>query len=514
MIVSAIDPNSQLPTIGEVAALFPAHRWESIVWKDFFLAWPVGFSEVFFGENFSVLKIGMCWIFEDGRPVVLSSARIHDLVVQGVLPDSAWTGGNFLVLIIDAEHAACAVWSDFIASIPFHYSRQPGFCGSLYVSLIELVNRCSYPVDSEKLDCFDSSSGIRPGESFYTDVRRAMPGLQSIYGEISLREVVFHHEFSGGLQEVASVLEVGVSGFLDLNPESADVPVQLSGGMDSTLLALCIDRSGRQLVGFHQVYPQDASDELREVRLNLLALRSSSSVVLVPVSVSRAKKEENNMRMIDFPVNVTSFLSPALAESVKKISASLILFNGCGGDEVFASLKNLPDWERCLPFRDFISVLFFYDLSFRHKVSALYRFFRKKFANPSGDQKINPSKMHLPRSFENCFYHSQWQIYFMHGLLVVTPLRCALLTRSVMARDSVAAYWMNGRRRGLQNELLRRLSNGRISKDVRKKVNFNGFVCDYLSCEDKDRRRLSDQQALVILRRKKKKADSAQGDRE
>lgn len=514
MIVSVIDPNSHVPTVDAVAALFPAHRWESMVWKDFFLVWPVDFSEVFFGENFSILKIGVCWVFEDGRPVVLSSARIHDLVVQGIVPDSAWTGGNFLVLILDAEQGSCAVWSDFIASIPFHYSRQPRFCGSLYVGLIELVNGCSYPVVSEMLDCFDSSSGIRPGESFYTDVRRAMPGLQSICGAISLREVVFHHEFSGGAQEVVAVLDAGVSGFLGLNPEPADIAVQLSGGMDSTLLALCIDRFARQLVGFHQVYPQDASDELQEVRLNLLAFQSSSRVVLVPVSVPRAKKEENNMSMIDFPVNVTSFFSPTLADSVKKISASPILFNGCGGDEVFASLKNLPDWERCLPFRDFIAVLFFYDLSFRHKISALYRFFRKKFAGPSGDQKIDPSKMHLPRGFENCFYHSQWQIYFMHGLLVITPLRCALLTRSVMARDSVAAYWMNGRRRGLQNELLRRLSNGRISKDVGKKVNFNGFACDYLSCEDKDRRRLGDQQALVVLRRKREKNETVRSDKE
>ena len=262
-------------------------------------------------------------------------------------------------------------------------------------------------------------------------------------------------------------------------PNSA---LSLSGGMDSSVLALVAKDQLLPLQPYSAVFPGFKADESSAIDALVQALGVPTRKVEL-VKFQARDSYEALCELSDYPVYPATFMATTLARLMAKEGAEYLI-DGNGGDELF-------DWPmlsvvtRTLGWGGFARAAWALMASIgrRRKLNAsdypvarhlLKRLIFGKINSPT-QSAVNAAKRLLGSSDENLFYLAGEQQIAKLGLEVRSPFRDAYVIKQILPFMPFAA-WHSGQRRALQSQLCSLLSNGKLQLVREKKVNFDEFA--------------------------------------
>ena len=276
-----------------------------------------------------------------------------------------------------------------------------------------------------------------------------------------------------------SLVALGISCGQAFTPNSA---LSLSGGMDSSLLALVAKNQGNEFRAYSAVFPGFNADESNAIDALVQALGLATQKVELVKFQARESYEEL-CQLSDYPTYPATFVATKLARLMVSEGAEFFI-DGNGGDELF-------DWPllglvaRARGWRGFAHTAWalMASISRRRKFNGtdypvarhwLKRLIFGKINRPTHSAVVTAARL-LGSSDESAFYLAGEQQIARLGLEVRSPFRDAYVIKQILPFMPLAA-WHKGQRRALQSQLCSALSNGKLHLAREKKVNFDEFA--------------------------------------
>ena len=328
------------------------------------------------------------------------------------------------------------------------------------------------------------------GPALYSEVALVPPGVLQCFSTPQRFTLNWPNraQFLATFDSAASNQNQAISASLDalriscaqaFAPNSA---LSLSGGMDSSLLALLAKDQHLPLQPYSAVFPGFKADESSAIDALVQALGVTTRKVELGKFQAR-ESYEALCELSDYPVYPATFVATTLARLMATDGAEYLI-DGNGGDELF-------DWPllgliaRARGWRDFAHAASALVTSIHRRKNfnatdypvvrhLLKRLVLGRINSPSQSAAITATRL-LASSDESLFYLAGEQQIARLGLEVRSPFRDAYVIRQILPFMPSAA-WHGGQRRALQSQLCAALSDGQLRLVREKKVNFDEFA--------------------------------------
>jgi hypothetical protein len=440
---------------------------------------------IFEGECFAYLY-GNPWCLLGGARKKLDCRFFLDQFRDGYCPNELNIGGQFFVVFARAT-GGFLVLSDVCGSYPLFFFERDGFVFlSAFVDLIRSSSGFDINLDSLALQSFNKNIRFGQISTVYKDVIRVAPGLWSS-----------HPALLSPKRLLVEAPEKNLSYSFAIDIAMAAIPVEarflhdsvaalcLSGGLDSSLIALLLLRNGIRFSVYSGVFPDLPCDESKSIEKFLKGLQklghsADSTTVQLKIDSGRAEEcYESSSSCLDYPLFPMSVMRCEIVRRAYSEGAR-VLFDGNGGDEIFAIPATAAITNSSYHHRDVLVALARNfvrrpNLRTAKKILGAMRTIICIGYEPPSDLESLIGRRYRPQAVLHPFYAPLWQFCYLNGMRLVQPFRCGLLAKYFLSQSFSKLYFADGYFRGLERAMISRMSNG-IKIDPYLKVNFNSFT--------------------------------------
>ena len=300
-------------------------------------------------------------LFEHRRPARLSP-QVQDEVrstLGGSLIDNFW--GGYVAILGGPSSEGVSLIRAPLGDLPCYWAEDGGLVlAASDVSLLLAAGLSRPGIDEDALARYLLAEDLRTSWTCLEGIRELRGGgrLTVAPGAIAADVLWSPWSFAAGSRQVTEAREaarrVHVTA-LDcvqaLATEHRSVVLKLSGGLDSSIVAACLARTGRKVTALNLVTSDPAGDERHHARRVAEALAlpmierlrdsgrvdlSSSLAARLPRPTARAFLQQSNQ----------------IAAEIALETGSSAVFDGGGGDNVFCSLHSPRPAADCLLSKD------------------------------------------------------------------------------------------------------------------------------------------------------------------
>ncbi len=423
-----------------------------------------------------------------GQSVALSATWLDQQRFDQATLDQIF--GQYVLFQLDRQSGELLLQRDPLGAYPVHVMVQ---ADTIYLAsdICQLAAVRSAPLALnlnalQRLHQFGLSSW--QGQSLYVDIQLVPPGVLQRFLVPTLtlqspdRTRLLKH-FDDELVDQSTVVTNSLAALkLSCTQSfSGKSGLLLSGGMDSSLLALLASQSDSDYQAYSAIFPGFKADESQVIEqlTRVLSIKTQA----FELSHFRAENDyERLCALSDYPAFPGSFIATSLACVMVKDGLSHLI-DGNGGDELFdwstqsvssrargwrgffkfaVTIANLI-WQRGFSSQDYVPL--------RHLIK---RVVMRRINNPLQRSEQAAQRI-LGSSDESPFYLAVEQQIARLGMEVRSPLRDAYVIQAILPFMPQAA-WRGGQRRALQSQLCSALSHNQINLKREQKVNFNEFA--------------------------------------
>lgn len=399
--------------------------------------------------------------------------------------------GQYTIALFCRRHKRLYVVRDIFGSLPLHWTKTAS--GSVHACDIRQISAVvgkPLTLSLVALRAYQQELALPPSSDLYVGIHQHTPGScasfsasDAIRYDATLSPAKILHGFSSQTppRDALDQLIAALANSIDICQGGAKTAISLSGGMDSTLIALSAVTSakstpGNAPIGISCVFPGLSCDESTKI-LHLVdetQLVHESIRCVDPAFVNWQQRLFNATDYVPFPA---AHIGLQVAQCAKQIGCVQLL-DGNGGDELF-------DWDAldlaqmAIHGSDYFQLIQMLlkpgaglrGLALRHLIK---RALLGRLLTPARAPLDVCLKMINP-SLNRAFYLAAEQVASSAGITLFSPFRDLRILKLLLPWLPSVAF-RSGIRRGLQADAVYMLSGGKIRLKRSEKVNYDEFA--------------------------------------
>lgn len=399
--------------------------------------------------------------------------------------------GQYTIALFCRRQSRLHMVRDIFGSLPLHWAQAAW--GSIHASDIRQVSAvlgAPLTLSLVALRAYQRQLALPSSSDLYIGIHQHAPGTcasfstnGSIVRGATLSANLLLSDFSSQKTppDAAEQLNAAVSDSIKMCQLRATAAISLSGGMDSTLIALsaaALAKSSGTIapIGVSCVFPGFDCDESAKIS-RLIGITQIAHETIICREPRFAHWQQSLFYATDYVPFPAAQIGLQVVQRAKQMGFMQLL-DGNGGDELFdwntldlAQMATHPrDYGQLiralLKSRSRLNVL-----ALRHLIK---RVFLGRWAQSARDPLAVCQKMLSP-SLNRAFYLAAEQVTSSAGVALYSPLRDLRILKLLLPWLPGAAF-QAGIRRGLQSNMVYQLSGGSIRLKRDEKVNFDEFA--------------------------------------
>ena len=399
--------------------------------------------------------------------------------------------GQYTIAIFCRRHERLYVARDVFGSLPLHWTQTAwGSVHACDIRQISAVLGAPLTISLVALRAYQQELALPPSSDLYIGIHQHPPGScasfsasDAIRYDATLSPAKILHGFSSQTppRDALDQLIAALANSIDICQGGAKTAISLSGGMDSTLIALSAVTTAKNTacnapIGISCVFPGLSCDESVKISqlIDETQLVHETVTCIDPAFVNWQQRLFNATDYVPFPA---AHIGLQVAQRAKQVGCVQLL-DGNGGDELF-------DWDArdlaqmAIHGSDYFQLIRMLlkpgsglrGLALRHLIK---RVLLGRLLTPT----LTPSELYLKiinPSLNRAFYLAAEQVASSAGITLFSPFRDLRILKLLLPWLPRVAFH-SGIRRGLQADAVYKLSGDKIRLKRSEKVNYDEFA--------------------------------------
>ena len=409
--------------------------------------------------------------------------------------------GQYTIALFCRRQARLHVVRDVFGSLPLHWAQTAW--GSVHACDIRQVSAmlaAPLTLSLVALRAYQQELALPPSSDLYIGIHQHAPGTCASFGAnaaiassaiLSPATVLRGFSSQAPPPDALDQLIDALANSIDICQGSAKTAISLSGGMDSTLIALSAvttakSKVGAAPVGISCVFPGLSCDESVKISKLVTEMQLAHETITCN-SPAFAHWQHQLFNATDYVPFPAAHIGLQVAQRAKQVGCEQLL-DGNGGDELF-------DWDArdlaqmATSSSDYFQLIRVLlkprsgpkALALRHLIK---RLLFGRLLTPAPAPLAVCLKMISP-SLNRTFYLAAEQVASSAGIALFSPFRDLRILKLLLPWLPNAAF-QSGNRRGLQSNAVYKLSGGNIRLKRNEKVNYDEFALVPFDAADSD----------------------------